>query len=123
MSSWKPVRRSVLLVLVILLCIFSCGAGCVSSSIQGLTYDGEYLHILVDHPGDSCRAVLQVTVFETEAFDRDLIFKNAEYVDLDHGSNEYLIPLDLTPGTYRIFLHLFVGDDRRVGVIRELIVP
>lgn len=123
MSSWKPVRRSVFPVLVILLCIFSCGAGCVSSSIEGPTYDGEQLHVVVDNPGDSCRAVLQVTVFKTQAFDRDLIFKKAEYVDLDHGSNEYLIPLDLTSGTYRVFIHLFVGDDRRAGVIRELIVP
>jgi hypothetical protein len=96
-------------------------AGCLSTTIGAATYDGKALHISADSTSDPVEnAVLQVVVMEVEALSQTEVFKEARYVNLDRGTNEYTVPVALQPGTYKVFITIFVESDRRASVIREL---
>ncbi len=95
-------------------------AGCLGTGFGDLTYDGEALHVQVESSRNATDAVLQVTLTEIDGFEQRQIFSEATYVDLAAGTNEYTVPVELAPGTYRVYLYLFIGDERGASVIRDL---
>ena len=64
--------------------------------------------------------MLEVTVVEVGALEQHEVFSGARYINLDQGENDYAISVDLEPGSYRVFLTIFVGQERRTSVIRDL---
>jgi len=107
--------------LIPVLAVLAAAAGCLSTTFQEVTYEGDALEIFVENTDNPVEnAVLQVTIMEVEALEQNKVFCKARYINLDHGQNEYTIPVDLEPGSYKIFLTIFVGDERRASVIRNL---
>jgi hypothetical protein len=107
--------------LIVILAALVGIAGCLSTTIGAATYDGESVHIGVDNTDEPIEnAVLQVVIVELQGLSQEEVFKEARYVNLDSGPNEYAVQVDLQPGTYKLFLTVFVGNDRRASVIREL---
>jgi len=107
--------------LILVLAVLTGAAGCLSTTFQEVTYEGGILEINVentDKPVES--AVLQVTIMEVGALEQHEVFCKARYINLDQGQNKYTVPVDLQPGSYKVFLTVFVGDERRASVIRDL---
>lgn len=96
-------------------------AGCLSTAFQEVTYDGGALQISVenvDKPVEN--AVLQVTIMEVGALEQHEVFSEARYINLDREQNKYTVQVDLQPGSYKLFLTIFVDDERRTSIIRDL---
>ncbi|WP_292410921.1 MULTISPECIES: hypothetical protein [unclassified Methanoculleus] len=107
--------------LILILTVLIGTAGCLSATFEAVTYSGDALQIHVTNSGEPVEnAVLQVTIMEVSALEQHKVFSEARYVYLDRGENEYTIPIDLQPGSYRAFLTVFVGTERRASVIRDL---
>ncbi|NLA38193.1 MAG: hypothetical protein GX882_02170 [Methanomicrobiales archaeon] len=107
--------------LILILAVLAGSAGCLSTTFQEVTYGGDGLEIYVenaDEPFES--AVLQVTIMKVEALTQSEVFRKAQYVNLDSGRNVYTFPVDLEPGSYKLFLLVLTGNERRASVIREL---
>ena len=86
-----------------------------------MTYSGDALQVRVentDRPVEN--AVLQVTIMEVGPLEQHEVLSEARYINLDGGENEYMVPVDLQPGSYRLFLTIFVDGERRTSVIRDL---
>lgn len=114
--SWKYVP-----LLILILTAFAGAAGCLSTTFQEVTYGDGGLEISVENSGKSVEnAVLQVTIMKVEGFKQSEVYRKAQYVDLDSGRNVYTIPVDLEPGSYKLFLIVLVGDERKASVIRDL---
>ncbi|WP_128693926.1 hypothetical protein [Methanoculleus taiwanensis] len=105
---------------ILLLAAFIGAAGCLGIGFGDVTYDGEALHVEVESSRNVTDAVLQVTLTEIGGFEQRQLFSEATYIDLAVGTNEYTVPVELAPGTYRIYLYLFIGDERGASVIRDL---
>lgn len=107
--------------LILVLAVLAGAAGCLSTTFQEVTYSGDALEVSVENTDKPVEnAVLQVTIMEVSALEQHEVFSEARYIDLDTGENEYTIPVDLQPGSYKVFLTIFVGDERRTSIIREL---
>ncbi|WP_317065652.1 hypothetical protein [Methanoculleus caldifontis] len=107
--------------LILALAVLAGAAGCVSTAFEEVTYSDGALRIHVENTGEPVeKAVLQVTIMEVGAFEQHEVFSEARYINLDRGQNEYTVAVDLEPGSYRAFLTIFVGQERRTSVIRDL---
>lgn len=107
--------------LILALAVLAGAAGCLSTAFEETTYSDGALRLHVENTaGPVENAVLQVTIMQVGAFEQHEIFSEARYVNLDRGENEYTVPADLAPGSYRLFLIIFVGEERRTSVIRDL---
>ncbi|MCM2466028.1 hypothetical protein DIC75_06810 [Methanoculleus sp. CWC-02] len=107
--------------LILVLAALVGTAGCLSTAFGEVTYSGDALQVHVEQTGEPVEnAVLQVTIMEVVGLEQHEAFSEARYIDLDRGENEYTIPVDLQPGSYKVFLTIFVGDERRTSVIRDL---
>jgi len=133
MTRAAPGRRSALLrfsqemsskyvgFLILALIVLIGAAGCLSTSFGEVTYGDGALQVHVENTaGPVENAVLQVTIMETGALEQHEVFSEARYINLDQGGNDYTISVDLEPGSYRVFLTIFVGSERRTSVIRDL---
>lgn len=118
-TGWMSRRYLALLVLV--LAILIGAAGCLSTTVHEVTYEDGDLEITVESTDEPVEnAVLLVTVMKVEAFEQNEVYRKPRYIDLDRGLNVYTVPVDLQPGSYKIFLTIFVGNERRASVIRDL---
>ncbi len=114
-------RRHALLCLVALVSI----AGCTASEpgFGPIEYGQAELNVTVVTDAPIAHASLQVAVSALDPLGQREVFAEARYVDIAAGTNRYTYRLELPPGTYRCYLHLHEGDERRAAVIRELTVP
>jgi hypothetical protein len=107
--------------LLLALAVLAGAAGCLSTSFGEITYSGGALQVHVENTGEPVEnAVLQVMIMEVGAREQHEAFSEARYIDLERGANEYTVPVDLEPGSYRAFLTIFVGNERRASIIRDL---
>ncbi len=107
--------------LILALAVLAGTAGCLSTAFEEVTYSDGALRIHVENTAAPVEnAVLQVTIMEVGAFEQHEVFSEARYINLDQGQNEYTVPVDLQSGSYRLFLTIFVGNERRASVIRDL---
>ncbi|MCT8337245.1 hypothetical protein FKB36_06990 [Methanoculleus sp. Afa-1] len=107
--------------LILAVAALTGAAGCLSTSFGEVTYSGGTLQVQVENTGEPVEnAVLQIRIMEVSALEQHEVFSEARYIDLERGENEYTISVDLQPGSYRVYPTVFVGNERRGSVIRDL---
>lgn len=107
--------------LILTLVVLIGASGCLSTAFGEVTYDGDALQLHVENSAGAVKdAVLQVTIMEVGALEQHEVFSEARYINLDVGNNAYTVPVDLESGSYKLFLTIFVGNERRTSIIRDL---
>jgi hypothetical protein len=111
------------LLLAMFLGALSLSPGCLSSaSIGPATYDGSDLRVQVTNGGAAEDAALQVNVFRFQDFRQVEVTRRILPVRLEPGTGTYPIPLSLDDGTFRLYLYVITGNDRRAGAIQDITV-
>ena len=107
----------------IILCLCGAIAGCTSAAIGTISYDpsGKLLIHATNDEGDT-QAVLQITIYQIQNFTQTEILKKADFVKFNTGSNDYIIPVHLESGTYKIYIYIIVDGDSKARVVRDLVV-
>jgi hypothetical protein len=100
--------------------MLACTGGCIGIGFGEVTYSAGHLGVTVDNPSDPLEATLQVTVFRTEDFKQTEVANFAEMVTFQSGQNAFTFPVDLEPGTYKLYLYITKGSTRTVSVIRDI---
>ena len=113
--------KSVLL-LILFLALLSLSMGCLSVSIGKVTYDGGNLQVQVTNTAGPGDAALQVNVFRFQDFRQVEVTRMTLPVRLGQGTGSYTLPLTLDEGTYRLYLYVTMGNDRRASVIQDITV-
>jgi hypothetical protein len=116
--------RSVLLLLLLLLSLLALALspGCLSTSIGGVTYDGENLAVQVTDAAGPEDAALQVSVYRFQDFRQNQVTIQILPVRLGKGETTLTVPLPLEEGTYRLYLYIIIDNARRASVIRDITV-
>jgi len=113
--------KSVLL-LVSFLALLFLSPGCLSASIGQVAYNGTSLQVQVTNSGGAGDAALQVNVFRFQDFQQVEVTRRILPVKLGEGTGTYSIPLALDDGTFRLYLYVITGNDRRASVIQDITV-
>jgi hypothetical protein len=113
--------RSALL-LAAFLALLALSPGCLAVSIGQVTYDGSSLRVQVTNSGSPGDGALQVNVFQFRDFRQVEVTRITLPVHMETGTGTYAIPLALDRGTFRLYLYVTTGSDRRAGVIRDITV-
>ena len=117
-----PTGKAVLL-LGTALALLALSPGCLSSaSIGRVTYDGANLQVQVTNAGGPGDAALQVNVFRFQDFRQVPVASIMVPVSLGTGTGTYSVPVSLGDGSFRLYLYIVTGSDRRAGVIQDLTV-
>jgi len=117
MSTGKAV-----LLFVSFLALLTLSPGCLSASIGRVMYNGSSLQVQVTNNGGPGDAALQVNVFQFQDFRQVEVTSITLPVRLEAGTGTYSIPLALDQGTFRLYLYVTTGNDRRAGVIQDITV-
>jgi hypothetical protein len=112
--------RTVLLLLLLALLVLS--PACLSTSVGQVSYDGKNLLVQVTTAGGPEEAALQVNVFRFQDFRQVEVGRWILPVRLAEGTGTYAVPLALDQGSFRLYLYVITGGDRRAGVIRDISV-
>ncbi len=113
-------RRFALLCLAALALTAGCTVG--EASFDAIEYDRGNLTVRVATGAPLVHADLQVAISSLDGLAQRELFTEARYVDLAAGANRFAYAVDLPDGSYRCYLHLYDGQQRRGAVIRELTV-
>jgi len=97
-------------------------AGCMSASIGTISFENGNLFITATNDGQPVQAVLQVTISEIRDFTQTEIYKKADFIQFASGTRQYQIPVDLTPGSYKVYVYIIVDGDSKARVVRDLVV-
>jgi hypothetical protein len=108
--------------LVSFLALLALSPGCLSVSIGRAVYTGNSLQVQVTNTGVPGDAALQVNVFRFQDFRQVQVTSITLPVRLEKGTGTYSIPLTLDRGTFRLYLYVTSGNDRRAGVIQDITV-
>jgi hypothetical protein len=120
-TSIMSTGKSVFL-LVSFLALLSLSPGCLSVSVGRVAYDGSGLHIQVTNTGGAADAALQVSVFQFQDFRQVEVTRMILPVRLERGTGTYTIPLPLNEGTFRLYIYVTTGIERRASVIQDITV-
>jgi len=105
---------------ILCLCILIWTGGCTGIGFGEVTYSEGKIGAVVDNPSEPVEATLQVTVFKTDDFKQIEVANFAEMVTFQTGQSTYTFPVDLEPGTYKLYLYITKGSTRTVSVIRDI---
>jgi hypothetical protein len=114
--------KSVLL-LASFLALLALSPGCLSTaSIGAAAYNGTSLLVQVTNAGGPGDAALQVNVYRIQDFQQVPVTRGFVPVRLGEGTGTYAIPLALDNGTFRLYLYVTTGNERRASVIQDITV-
>ena len=113
----SPVAVSSAFLLLALLC-----AACTSALIGDVTYADGSLQVPVINSGESTEALVQVTVFSVKDFHQEEQQVIQQPVVLRAGENRVRIPLDLPPGSYKLYVYILKPGERQTATIRDIVV-
>lgn len=106
----------------LLLALVLAGAGCTSTEIGDVAYSEGSLAVQVDNSGEPVETYIQVTVYEIRDFHQDLLQVIQEPVLLRRGESTAIIPMNLNPGQYKLYVYVLKPGERQTAAIRDIVV-
>ncbi|MBP1928008.1 hypothetical protein J2741_000555 [Methanolinea mesophila] len=111
---WKLLA---VLALVIGACSF---AGCLSLGIGDVSYSDGGINVQFNNEGNSTIRILKITVYRVDNFTQHEVLQRSELISLKPGESALFIPMPLENGSYKFYMSLSTGDERRYVVIRDV---
>ena len=106
--------------LFLIVSFLAVSAGCTTTSIGDISYSGKNLTATITSEGPSSGSYIQLTVFRTSGLSQEEYTITGTPVSLKDGTNIVTIPVDLEPGTYKIYLYLIRNGERSSAAIRDI---
>jgi hypothetical protein len=113
-------KRSLFLLGVVLLITLS--TGCTSPAIGDVSYHNQGLSVHVSNIGDQFDGGIQLRIYEIKNLNQHELTVTGIPVSVKKGENEFTVPVTLEPGTYKIYVYLTEGGERKTASIRDIVV-
>lgn len=102
------------------LCMLAWTAGCTGVGFGDVRYADGNLQVTVENSAGVINGTVQATVFEIRDFKQIEVATIAHAETLPVGTTTLTFPMDLSPGTYKIYLYFMKGNERTVSVIKDI---
>ncbi|MCK9630384.1 MAG: hypothetical protein M0R30_01980 [Methanoregula sp.] len=102
--------------------VVSLCAGCLSTEVGDTRYDNRSVLVSISHAGDPVDVHIQVTVNRIAGLAQEQYTIVSAPATLVNGENLVFVPVELKPGSYKLFVYVLHDGDRRTAVIRDIVV-
>jgi hypothetical protein len=113
-SGWLPALA--LFALIVL------STGCTSLAIGDVYYRNQGLLVHVSNNGDPVDAGIQVRIYEIKNLNQRELTVVGIPVLVRKGENEFIVPVTLEPGTYKLYMYLTINGERKTAGIKDIVV-
>jgi hypothetical protein len=104
------------------LLLLSLCAGCLSTGIGDTWYENQSVRMKISHSGDPADVTVQVTAYRISNLTQEKYAVISAPVTLTRGENTAVVPGELPPGTYKLYVYILSDGDRKAAVIRDILV-
>lgn len=116
-GSFYTIVAGLSVLFMVLLC-----AGCLSTEVGDTRYDNRSVQISISHAGDPVDVHIQVSVFRIAGMTQEQYTIVSAPATLVNGENLVSVPVELKPGSYKLFVYVLRDGDRKTAVIRDIVV-
>lgn len=108
--------------LVLLVAALLLSSGCISTAVGNTWYENQSVRATVSHTGEPANLTVQVTVYRIDGMSQEFFTVITTPVSISHGDTLVILPTELPPGSYKLFVYVLGDNDRKTAVIRDIIV-
>jgi len=113
-------RWCLLMGVFLILCLTA--AGCTTLPVGDVSYGNGNLMVVVAGPGTPVDVGVQVTVYTLDQFEQHELLTTGTTATLTGNENTVMIPVKLSPGSYKIYVYITRNGERETAVIRDITV-
>jgi urease beta subunit len=117
---YMSVRALGISAVCIMLLLFS--AGCTSLAVNTVRYDHGNLSVSVTNSGNPVDAGVQVRIFQVNGLSQQEREVTGAPAYLPAGTHLIDIPVQMEPGSYKLYVYLTINGERQTAVIRDMVV-
>jgi hypothetical protein len=115
-------HRNRMLTIVFVMLLLGITGGCVSMCIGDAVYTSGTIVVPVTNTREPGDAYVQITVYQLKNFEQQEFTVLNTPVTLRSGENRVIIPVNLEPGQYKLYIYLIRDGERQTAVIRDITV-
>jgi len=119
---FMSVRTCACVLIFILVAGCLLAAGCVSTSVGETGYHNGTVFVTVTNPSGPADAYVQVTVNLVKDLRQEEVAVFGSPVNLVPGENRVIIPGQIGPGQYKLYIYVIQDGERRTAAIRDIVV-
>jgi hypothetical protein len=104
----------------LVLVVLAACAGCAGTNVGDTNYRNHSLAVTISHAGDPENVHIQVTVYRITGLEQQVSLVTGTDAMLQTGQNRVVVPVDLEPGQYKLYIYVLSNGDRKTAVIRDI---
>ena len=106
----------------VFLVLFLSTAGCTTLQVGDVSYGNGNLTVGVAGPANPVDVGVQVTVYTLDQFEQHELLTTGTTATLTGNENTVTIPVQLEPGSYKIYVYITRNGERETAIIRDITV-
>jgi hypothetical protein len=105
--------------LLVLILLF---AGCISVDAGDASYRNRSVMVQITNTGEPANVTVQVTAYRIQDLHQQIYTIADAPALLPDGATVVTVPVDLEPGSYKLYVYILSNGDRKTAVIRDITV-
>jgi hypothetical protein len=106
----------------IVLVVLASFAGCTGTSVGDVGYSNHSLLVNISNSGDPAAVHIQATVYRITGAEQKISVITGTDATLEAGLNRVVVPVELEPGQYKLYVYVLSNGNRKNAVIRDIMV-
>jgi hypothetical protein len=96
--------------------------GCLSMNVGDASYHNRSVMVQVSDTGEPSGVTVQVTAYRIQDLHQQMYTIAEAPAVIQHGDTIVTVPVELEPGSYKLYIYILSGGDRKTAVIRDITV-
>jgi hypothetical protein len=102
--------------------LITLSAGCTSLTLGEVSYHNRVLTVHASNSGDPFDGGIQVRIYEIKDLSQRELTVTGIPVTVLKGENTFAIPVELEPGSYKLYIYLTANGERRSAGIKDIVI-
>jgi hypothetical protein len=96
--------------------------GCLSMNVGDASYRNRSVMVQITNTGEPADVTVQVTAYRIQDLHQQMYTIAGAPATIRNGETDVMVPVELEPGTYKLYVYILSDGDRKTAVIRDITV-